>query len=73
MTVQELIAKTERLGGKFILDGERIRFRVPNIPDVLRLVEELRANREEVLAALRERDKAQLDWLLKWEPKGLMQ
>ena len=59
MSVLELIADVERLGGELALRGERIHYRLPSTADAPRLVAELRANREEVLAALRERDKAQ--------------
>jgi hypothetical protein len=55
--VQELIAGVQGLGGELALRGERIHFRLPHTPDASRLVEEMRARREEVVAALRERDK----------------
>jgi hypothetical protein len=55
--VQELIDGVQGLGGELALRGERIHFRLPHTPDASRLVEEMRARREEVVAALRERDK----------------
>ena len=59
MNVQELIASVQEIGGELALHGERIRYRLPHTPDAPRLVEELRAHREEILAALRERDKGE--------------
>ena len=54
MNTQELIASVREIGGELTLRGERIHFRLPRIPDAPRLVEQLRARREEVIAALRE-------------------
>ena len=59
MSALGLIAEVERLGGELALRGERIRYRLPHTPDAPRLVEELRAHREEVLAVLRERYRPQ--------------
>jgi len=61
MNVQELIASVQERGGELVLDGERIRCRLPRTTDAPRLVEELRSRREEVIAALRERDKLSCD------------
>lgn len=55
--VQELIASVHEIGGELDLRGERIHFRLPRTPDAPRLVEELRSRREEIVTALRERDK----------------
>ncbi len=52
MNVQELIARVQGLCGELALHGERIRYRLPHTPDAPRLVEELRAHREEIIAAL---------------------
>ena len=59
MNVQELIASVQGLGGELALHGERIRYRLPHTPDAPRLVEELRAHRQEIVAALREREKGE--------------
>jgi len=56
MRTMELIAAVEGLGGELALHGERIRYRLPHTPDAPRLVEEMRAHREEIIAALRERE-----------------
>ena len=59
MNVQELIASVQGLGGELALHGERIHYRLPRTPDAPRLVEELRAHREEVIAALRGLDRGE--------------
>jgi hypothetical protein len=55
MNAQELIASVREIGGRIDLRGEHIHFRLPRTPDAPRLVEQLRANREEVIAVLRKR------------------
>jgi len=59
--LQELLSSVHEIGGELALRGERIHFRLPRTPDAPRLVEELRSRREEVIAALRERDKLSCD------------
>jgi len=59
VNVRELIANVHGLGGELALHGERIRYRLPRTPDAQRLVEELRARRQEIVAVLREREKSE--------------
>lgn len=61
MNVQELIDSVWEIGGELDLRGERIHFRLPHTTHASRLVEEMRARREEVVAALKERDKVERD------------
>ena len=58
MTALELIAGVERIGGELSLRGERIHYRLPGetpAADAARLLAELRAHKQELLAALSER------------------
>lgn len=54
-----MIASVQEIGGELDLRGERIHYRLPHTPDASRLVEELRAHRAEIIAALRERDQGE--------------
>ena len=53
MSANELIAEVTRQGGALEIHGDRIRYRFPN-GAARKLLEELRAHREELLEALRQ-------------------
>jgi hypothetical protein len=58
MSAEELVEAVARLGGELALRGEKVHYRLPPstpIPDAERLIAELRARKQEVLAVLRQR------------------
>jgi hypothetical protein len=57
MTAPELIQTIEAVGGVLTVDGERIRYELPE--DAAPMIERLRQYRDEVLDVLRERERRQ--------------
>lgn len=50
------VDRIRELGGELFLDGDKIRYRIPNdSPEVRELLESLRRDRDEVIRVLRER------------------
>jgi hypothetical protein len=58
LTISEAIETLESLGCTIQLEGERLKVRGPEVPEVAALVSELRAQREEALRLVRERGSA---------------
>ncbi len=57
VTIAEVIRQIERAGGRLVLDGERVRYRLPrSFQEPKALLATLRSNRQEVVRLLRERD-----------------
>ena len=50
------IDRLRELGGNVFLDGEKIRYRIPATDEARQLVGEIRANREAIIALLRDRE-----------------
>lgn len=69
---EQLLEQVEGSGGALILDGERMRVRIPE--DAAYLLDELRAHRDEVVLLLRSREEIPLMpegvRLVRWEPKS---
>lgn len=55
MTAQDLITEIEAIGGYLSIRGQKVRYRLPGKPESARLLDELRAHRDEVLAVLSNR------------------
>ena len=70
-SAERVIESVEAMGGTLSIQGERIRCRLPE--GAAHLVDELRANREEINTLLRERKKVpplpQGMRLVRWHPK----
>lgn len=55
--VRQIVSRLEESGGTLVLDGDRVRYRIPSgNPQVSGLLDELRRHREEVAEVLRERE-----------------
>lgn len=70
-TAENVIACIEGAGGMLVLNGDRIRCRVPE--DVAHLVEDLRVHKDEILAVLKKREEIPAMppgvRLVHWRPK----
>jgi hypothetical protein len=68
---ESVVERIEGAGGVLAVNGERIRVRLPE--DAAHLLEELRANKDEVLSLLRRREEIPAMppavRLVRWEPK----
>ncbi len=59
----EILIRLEQGGGTVVLEGDRIRYRVPSADsDALNLLNELRTHREELRRLLQERKEEQYVW-----------
>lgn len=58
LTVSEAIETLETLGCVIRVEGERLKVRGPEVPEVAALVSELRARREEAIRLIRDRGSA---------------
>jgi len=50
------IDRLRELGGEVFLDGGQLRYRIPDTPEANQMIEEIRQNREVILAMLTERE-----------------
>lgn len=70
-TAENVIERIEGAGGMLVLNGDRIRCRVPE--DVAHLVEDVRVHKDEILVLLKKREEIPNMptgvRLLRWQPK----